>query len=396
MRSDFEFDIDGAVVKIDQVDYRDDFSTSAKYSTGHIAYKYPPEERPVLIDDIIIDVGRTGKLTFTSVFHDNETGKPARLCGTNVSKATLHNQNYIDDMKIGVGGVYSLYKSGEIIPKLNGCITEPPKIFKAPNRCPVCGSHLIAGEDIADVICINPFCGSQLVRTITYFASIDAMNIKGLGSNIIEKLINSGYINDFADIYKLEDKQEELVNRKVIGLVTSTKNIINAINASKNNDPVKLLTGFGIKNVGKNTAKLLMKKYSSINELAHASYEDLISIDEIGDTTANCIIEFFSNAVNQRIINELKELGVNMELEANEDASDKLSGLTIVVTGTLPSLGRKEVTELIENNGGKCTGSVSKKTDYLVAGEAAGSKLQKAQSLGIPVITEQDLLDMLK
>lgn len=394
-RSELEFDIDGAVVKIDEVSYREDFPAGSKYSAGHIAYKYPPEERPVEIDDIIVDVGRTGKLTFTGVFHDAETGKPARLCGTNVSKATLHNQDYINDMKIGVGGTYSLYKSGDIIPKLNGCLKEPPKVFYAPRRCPVCGSKLV-DDDTADLVCVNSFCGSQLVRTVSYFASLNAMNIIGLGDNIVETLINTGYIKSFSDIYKLKDKEKELIKNKVIGLERGTKNILDAIETSKQNDPIKLLTGFGIRNVGKNTAKTLMKHFDSIQSLSNATFDELVAIEDIGETTATCIIDFFTNDDNKIVIEELSNLGVNMVMPLQDNTSDKLEGLTIVVTGTLPTLGRKEVTELIEQNGGKCTGSVSKKTDYLVAGEAAGSKLQKAESLGIPIITEADLLEMIK
>lgn len=396
MRESFEFDIDGAVVKIDQVNYRDDFSTSSKYSSGHIAYKYPPEERVVVIDEVIVDVGRTGKLTFTGVFHDKETGKSARLCGTNVSRATLHNQDYINEMHIGIGGSYKLFKSGEIIPKLNGCVDEPKVIFKAPKYCPVCGSKLSKENDTADIRCFNTLCPAQLSRTISYFASIDAMNIIGLGDAIVESLIKNGYVRTFSDIYFLENKRAELISKSIIGKETNTDKILAAIELSKQNDPVKLLTGFGIRNVGKNTSKAIMKHFASIQELSKTSYEELVAIEDVGDTTANCILDFFHNPLNKKVLSELELAGVNMTMPKKEAMGDKLSGLTIVVTGTLPTLGRKEVTDLIENNGGKCTGSVSKKTDYLVAGEAAGSKLSKAQTLGIPVISEEELLEMIK
>lgn len=395
MRSSLEYDIDGAVVKIDEIGYRDDFPAGSKYTSGHIAYKYPPEERVVVIDDILVDVGRTGRLTFTGVFHDKETGKPARLCGTNVTRATLHNQDYINDMHIGIGGAYKLFKSGEIIPKLNGCVDEPDKVFTAPAHCPVCGSKLEREGDTADIRCFNPLCPAQLTRTLSYFCSLDAMNIIGLGESIIDALVKNGYVHTFADIYKLENVRDELIEKGIIGKEKGTDNVLKAIQASKQNDATQLLTGLGIRNVGKNTAKAIMKHFDSIQSLQEAGFDDLVAIDDIGATTADCIIEYFADSLNRQVIDEMQELGVNMTVSKDEGAGDKLSGLTIVVTGTLPTLGRKEAAELIEKNGGKCTGSVSKKTDYLLAGEAAGSKLTKAQSLGIPVITEEQLFDMI-
>ncbi len=395
MRENLSFDLDGAVVKVDNIAMRSDFPAGSKYSSGHIAYKYPPEERDVIMEDIIVDVGRTGKLTFIGVFRDKLTHKAARLCGTKVTRATLHNQDYINDMKIGIGGVYKVFKSGEIIPKLNGCVSEPEEVFKAPTHCPFCGSKLYY-EDKADIICNNSSCPSQLSRTLSYFASLDAMNIIGLGEAIIDKLIAGNYIRNFADIYLLHTRESELINDRIIGFEKATRNTLDAIEKSKQNDPDKLLTGLGIKNVGKNTAKTLMKRFKSIPELMNASLEDLIEVEDIGETTAQCIVDYFSNEENRNIITGMEELGVNMNMPVNEDSSDKLAGLTIVVTGTLPTLGRKEVTELIEKNGGKCTGSVSKKTDYLVVGEDAGSKLTKAQVLGIPILSEEDLLNMIK
>ena len=395
-RDSLDYDIDGAVIKIDQVSYREDFPSGSKYSRGHIAYKYPPEEKIIVMDDIIVDVGRTGKLTFTGVFHDKETGKPAKLCGTKVSRATLHNQNYISDMHIGLGGSYKLFKSGEIIPKLNGCVDEPKSIFKAPGRCPVCGSTLAREQDTVDIRCYNALCPAQLTRTITYFCSLDAMNIFGLGDSMVETLVKNGYVRTFSDIYTLKDVGKELIDKKIIGKKTNTDKILAAIEASKTNDPTKLLTGLGIRNVGKNTAKSIMKHFDTIQALQNASYDNLIAIDDVGDTTAICIQEYFEDPINQRVITELDVAGVTMVMPKNEAVRDKLLGLTIVVTGTLPTLGRKEVTDLIEKNGGKCTDSVSKKTDYLVVGEATGSKHTKAQKLGIPILSEDDLLKMIQ
>lgn len=395
MRGNLEYDIDGAVVKIDQIRYRDDFPAGSKYSSGHIAYKYPPEERVVEMDEILVDVGRTGKITYTGVFHDEETGKPARLCGTNVSRATLHNQDYINEMQIGVGGTYKLFKSGEIIPKLDGCVRPPKVVFQTPKRCPVCGSVLVNEEDTADIRCENASCPAQLTRTLSYFCSLDAMNIMGLGSSIIDALIKNGYVKNAADLYKLSNFKEELIARNVFGKEKSTVKVLDAIEKSKANEPTKLLTGLGIRNVGKNTAKSIMKHFTSLNDLMNASCEELTAIDDIGEITAISIRQYFDNPENRAMVEELAATGVTMEMPKSAVASDKLAGLTIVVTGTLPTLGRKDAANLIENNGGKCTGSVSKKTDYLVAGENAGSKLTKAQSLGIPVITEEELLHMI-
>ena len=395
MRSDLPFDIDGAVVKIDRIADRADFPAGSKYSAGHIAYKYPPEERVVTMDEILVDVGRTGKLTFTGIFHDSETGKPARLCGTGVSRATLHNQDYITDMKIGVGGRYKVYKSGDIIPRLNGCVQEPPAVFEAPCNCPVCGEKLIREEDTADIRCVNPACPAQLSHSIAYFASLNCMNIIGLGETLVDALIREGYLKDYSDIYALKEHREELIEKGILGKEKNTDKLLGAIEASKQNDPVRLLTALGIRNVGRATARVIMLTYRSIDALMEASEEDLTRIGDVGAITARDIVSFFGNETDRQIVLRLKQHGVNMTMAEEEGTSDKLSGLTIVVTGTLPTLGRKEARELIEKNGGKCTGSVSKKTDLVLAGEGAGSKLTKAQELGIRVISEAELMEML-
>jgi DNA ligase (NAD+) len=396
MRARLDYDIDGAVVKINEIEYRDDFPAGSKYSSGHIAYKYPPEEKVVVMDDIVVDVGRTGKMTFTGVFHDKATGGPAKLCGTSVSRATLHNQDYIEDMKIGVGGSYKLFKSGEIIPKLNGCVDEPAEVFKAPTKCPVCGSELIREADTADIYCVNPSCPAQLTRTIEYFASLNCMNIMGLGETLVDALVRGGYLMSYADVYTLKEKREALIRDGVIGKEKNTDKILKEIEKSKQNDAVRLLTALGIRNVGRSTAKEIMKHYDSIQALRSASAAELTMIDNVGEITANYIVGFFANDTNALLIQALEDAGVNMSAAKVDGATNKLAGMTVVVTGTLPTLGRKEATELIEKNGGKCSGSVSKKTSFVVAGEAAGSKLTKAQELGIRVITEDELLEMLK
>lgn len=394
MRDELPYDIDGAVVKIDQIAYRSDFPAGSKYSAGHIAYKYPPEERPVVMESIEETVGRTGKIGFIGHVYDKETGKPARLCGTSVSRVTLHNQDYIRDMKIGIGGVYKIRKSGDIIPKLTGCITEPEQVYQASRFCPICGQKLIREEDTADIRCVNPSCPAQLTRTISYFTSRNCMDITGLGETLVDELVKENYLRNYADIYCLKEHRDELIEKGIIGKEKNTDKVLAAIEKSKSNSPVRLLTALGIRNVGGSTARELMKHYRSIRELETATEDDLVQIPDIGETTARDIVNFFSNEENQKILNRLSDYGLKMEME-KEDTTDKLAGLTIVVTGTLPTLGRAEAKALIEKNGGKCTGSVSRKTSYLVAGEAAGSKLEKAQALGVPVIDEAGLLAML-
>lgn len=395
MRDELPYDIDGAVVKIDHVAYRQEFPAGSKYSSGHIAYKYPPEEKIVTMDDIIVDVGRTGKLTFTGIFHDPQTGKPARLCGTSVSRATLHNQDYITQMNIGIGGEYKLFKSGEIIPKLNGCVKKPEHVFEAPTLCPVCHEALIREEDTADIRCVNPACPAQLTRTVAYFTSLDCMNIMGLGETLVDALIREGYINNYTDIYTLKEHRDELVEKGIIGKEKNTDKLLVAIEKSKENTPDRLLTALGIRNVGKTTAKQIMNNYRSIPELAAADVEELLNIPDIGETTAQCIYDFFHDEADMELINRFEQYGVNMVMPERTGGSDILSGKTIVVTGSFDNYSRKDMEELITSNGGKATGSVSKKTDYLVAGEAAGSKLDKANALGVKVLTIDEFLDMI-
>ena len=397
MRGTLPFDIDGAVIKIDQIAYRKDFPAGSKYTSGHIAYKYPPEERTVTMDEILVDVGRTGKLTFTGIFHDTLTGKPARLCGTSVSRATLHNQDYITQMKVGIGGEYRLFKSGEIIPKLNGCVREPEEIFRAPSECPVCGQPLIREEDTADIRCVNPSCPAQMSRTISYFTSIGCMNIMGLGETLVEALIREGYLHGYADIYRLKDYRDELIEKGTIGKEKNTDKLLAAIEKSKENDPVRLLTALGIRNVGRATARTILQQYHSLDEVMEAGEEELCRIPDVGETTAKAIADFFRNEKNRAVIEQLRSYGVNMQASPEtEEGSLPLKGITFVVTGTLPSLGRKEAAGLIEKHGGKVSGSVSKKTGFVVAGEAAGSKLTKAQELGVPVISEEELMRMIR
>ena len=396
MREELPYDIDGAVVKIDHIAFRQEFPAGSKYSSGHIAYKYPPEEKVIVMDDILVDVGRTGKLTFTGIFHDPETGKPARLCGTSVSRATLHNQDYITQMNVGIGGEYKLFKSGEIIPKLNGCVKAPEHVFEAPKVCPVCGEPLVREDDTADIRCVNPSCAAQLSRTVAYFTSLDCMNIMGLGETLVDALIKEGYIHNYADIYTLKEHRDELIEKGIIGKEKNTDKLLAAIEKSKQNTPDRLLTALGIRNVGKNTAKQIMNYYDNLMALADAGEEELQNIPDIGTTTAKCIYDFFHDEANIELIERLRQSGLNMQMPEKKEISDKLAGKTIVVTGSFDNYSRKDMEELIVSNGGKATGSVSKKTDYLVAGEAAGSKLDKANSLGVKVLTIDEFMEMIK
>lgn len=393
-RDKLGYDIDGAVVKIDSFADRQKLGATAKVPRWAVAYKYPPEEKETKLLAIELSVGRTGRITPTAIF------EPIRLCGTTVSRATLHNQDFIDDLDVRIGDTIVVYKSGEIIPKVKGVVKEKRPADSAPyvigNTCPVCGAPAVREGDNADIKCTNHSCPSKLVRNIVNFVGRDAMDIKGFGFAYVETLVDHGYLKDLSDIYGLIDKRQELLDKKIIGLVKSTDNLLNAIEGSKNNDAIKLLTSLGISNVGKSAAKSLMKKFKSIDNLMKASYAQLIEVNDIGDISAMAIINYFKNPDNQAVVQRLKEYGVNMNIIEAQDGDERFDGKTFVITGTLPTLSRKAASELIEKHGGKVSGSVSKKTDYLLAGENAGSKLTKAQNLGINVISEETLLEMVK
>ena len=395
LRSGLPYDIDGAVVKIDQIAYRGDFPAGSKYASGHIAYKYPPEERPVVLEAVEETVGRTGRIGFIGHVYDKETGKPARLAGTNVSRVTLHNQDYIREMKIGIGGVYALKKAGDIIPRISACLEEPEAIYEASKVCPDCGQPLVRDDDTADIRCVNAACPAQLTRTIAWFSSLGCMNIMGLGETLVEALVKEGFLNSYADIYRLKEHRDELIAKGIVGKEKNTDKLLAAIEASKVNEPDRLLAGLGIRNVSGATAKAIMKYYQDIRQLKQAGLEELQRIPDIGLTTAGCIREFFDNPENVAVLDTLEELGVNMKVTEENNAPQLFAGKTFVITGTLPSMGRREAQELIEKHGGKCAGSVSKKTAYVIAGEAAGSKLDKAKELGIPILTEQELLALI-
>lgn len=393
-RGNLPYDIDGAVVKLNRLSDREQLGATSKVPRWAVAYKYPPEEKETRVLDIELSVGRTGRITPTAVF------EPVRLCGTSVSRATLHNQDFIDELDIGIGDRIVVYKSGEIIPKVRRVLHEKrpegTKRFLIPEVCPVCGSRTEREKDTADIKCTSSSCPAQLERHIINFVGRDAMDIKGFGTVYIEDLVRLGYIKDIADIYGLKQHREELIEQGIIGKEKNTDKLLEAIEKSKQNEAYQLLTGFGIPNVGKAAAKTILRYFKNIDTLMEADVEELQKVEDVGEVTAVCIREFFEDEKNREIVERLKTCGVNMELKETVNGDLRFAGLTFVITGTLPSMDRKEAAALIDARGGKVTGSVSKKTDYLLAGENAGSKLAKANELGIRVISEDELKNMLE
>lgn len=392
-RGELEYDIDGAVVKLNSLTQREQLGATSKVPRWAVAYKYPPEEKETVLKDIELSVGRTGRITPTAIF------EPVQLCGTKVERATLHNQDYIDDLDICIGDTIRVFKSGEIIPKVRSVVKEKRPSgavrFTIGNICPACGARAIREENTSDIKCINPSCPAQLENHIINFVSRDAMNIKGIGEQNIKALIEAGYIKDIADIFVLKNHRDELIEKGIIGKEKNTDKVLAVIEESKNNEPQRLLTGFGISGIGKAAARELILHFGSIDALAKADFEAIMKVRDIGEISSKAIYDYFRDKVNIDIINRLKEQGVNMVLEDTGIVSDILAGKTVVVTGTLPTLSRNDAKSLIEANGGKAAGSVSRKTDYVLAGEAAGSKLTKAQELGIPVIDEAEFLKLI-
>lgn len=387
------YDIDGAVVKLNRYADREKLGATSKVPRWAIAYKYPPEEKETTLLDVELSVGRTGRITPTAVF------EPVRLCGTSVSRATLHNQDFINELDIGIGDTVVVYKSGEIIPKIKEVRKEKRKAdwkrFEIPDTCPACGAKTVREQDTADIRCTSPNCPAQLERHIINFVGRDAMDIKGFGTVYIEELVRMGYIKDIADIFVLREHREDLIAQGIIGKEKNTDKLLDAIEKAKSNDACRLLTGFGIPNVGKAAAKSIMSVFRTMENLQNATVEELTAVNDIGEVSAVCIRDFFADEKNRKVLARLKEYGVNLSAREEERIASPLTGKAVAVTGTLPTLGRKEAAALIEKYGGKVTGSVSKKTDYVLAGESAGSKLAKAQELGIPVITEEELRAML-
>ncbi|WP_298589911.1 NAD-dependent DNA ligase LigA [uncultured Selenomonas sp.] len=392
-RGDLPYDIDGAVVKLNDFSQRESLGATSKAPRWAIAYKYPPEEKESVVRSITLSVGRTGRITPTATFD------PIRLCGTTVERATLHNQDFIDDLDVRVGDTVVVYKSGEIIPKIKAVVkekrpegTEP---FKIGDRCPVCGAKAEREADSADVKCINQACPAQVESHILNFVSRDAMDIKGLGEKNIAALIEKGFLHTIVDIFRLKEHREELISQGVVGKEKNTDKLLAAIEEAKKNEPQRLLTGLGIPGIGKAAAAALMQHFKTLEALENASDEAILAVRDMGETSVAAIRSYFQNEGNAKICRELQQLGVATAVQERAAQGDELADMSFVVTGTLRHFGRREITELIEQHGGRVTGSVSKKTDCLVAGENAGSKLQKAEQLGVRILTEEELLQLI-
>lgn len=392
-RGELPYDIDGAVVKLNSFAQRQTLGETSKVPRWAVAYKYPPEEKETKLLNIELSVGRTGRITPTAVF------EPVQLCGTKVERATLHNQDFIDGLDIRIGDTIKVFKSGEIIPKVRSVCHEKRPVGAVPfligDTCPVCGHKAVREVDTADIKCTNPSCPAQLENHIINFVSRDAMDIKGMGEQNIHALIEGEYIHDIADIFNLAVHRDELIAQGVIGKEKNTDKLLAAIEKAKENEPQRLVTGLGIAGIGKAAARELMLHYGSIDALAEADVESIQQVRDIGSIGSQAIYEYFRDDVNGDILRRLKEYGVNMELQDTGIVDDVLAGKTVVVTGTLPTLSRNDAKNLIEAHGGKAAGSVSKKTDYVLAGEAAGSKLVKAQELGITIIDEAEFLQLI-
>ena len=392
-RGDLPYDIDGAVVKLNDFSQRESLGATSKAPRWAIAYKYPPEEKESVVRSITLSVGRTGRITPTATFD------PIRLCGTTVERATLHNQDFIDDLDVRVGDTVVVYKSGEIIPKIKAVVKakrpEGTKPFKIGDRCPVCGAKAEREADSADVKCINQACPAQVESHILNFVSRDAMDIKGLGEKNIAALIEKGFLHTIVDIFRLKEHREELIFQGVVGKEKNTDKLLAAIEEAKKNEPQRLLTGLGIPGIGKAAAAALMQHFKTLEALENASDEAILAVRDMGETSVAAIRSYFQNEGNAKICRELQQLGVATAVQERAAQGDELADMSFVVTGTLRHFGRREITELIEQHGGRVTSSVSKKTDCLVAGENAGSKLQKAEQLGVRILTEEELLQLI-
>lgn len=386
-RRGLPFDIDGAVVKVDNFALREEIGATTKVPKWAVAFKYPPEEKETTLNEIEINVGRTGALTPVAIFD------PVFLAGTTVSRAILHNQDIITDKDIRIGDKIVVRKAGDIIPEVVRSVShaDNSEPFFIPNVCPVCGAEALRDEDEAVIRCQNFDCPAQLLRSIEHFASRNAMNIEGLGEAIVEQLVNEGLIKTVADLYTLDIQELMALDR--FGR-KSAENLLISIERSKNNGLDRLVFALGIRGIGQRAATLLCEHFGDMDSIMNAYPLEIASIEGFGDIMAQSVYDSMQEPHRIKLIERLKEYGVNMSYSSSK-VSDKFSGLTFVLTGTLPTMTRDQAKSLIEQNGGKCSGSVSKKTSYVVAGEEAGSKLTKANELGVTVINEQQLMNMI-
>ena len=390
MRENLTFGIDGAVVKVDDLKFREILGTTAKTPRWAVAYKYPPEQKETILKDIICQVGRTGVITPMAIL------EPVKVAGSTISKTTLHNEDFIKEKGLKIGDTVVIQKAGDVIPEIVKVVEEKRTgkeiDFEMPRVCPVCGAEAVREEGEAAVRCTGIECPAKLYRNLVHFVSREAMNIDGLGENIINELLERKLIQNIEDIYTLTF--EDIASLKKNG-TKFAQNLINSINASKENDLYRLLTAFGIRHVGSKASKVLARKYRNIDNLANATFEELSQINDIGAVMANSIRDFFMQEQTKKLIEKLKKAGVNMDCLEEVSNDNRFEGKTFVLTGTLETLTRKEAEDIIEKFGGKTSSSVSKKTDYVLAGEEAGSKLTKAQSLGVAIISEEEFKNMI-
>ncbi len=396
-RGRLPYDIDGAVVKVNDFAQRAELGATAKAPRWAIAYKYPPEEKEAVLRAIELSVGRTGRITPTAVFD------PVQLCGTRVERATLHNQDYIDGLDIRIGDTILVYKSGEIIPRVKAVVAEKRPPGTAPyvirNVCPVCGAPAVREADTADMKCQNPVCPAQVENHILNFVSRTAMDIKGFGEAAVIALTHAGYLHDAADIYALHLHRDELIASGMIGREKTVDKLLDAVARSRENSPDRLLTGLGIAGIGRAAAISLMQAFPSVDALADAARKDpaqILDVPDMGEVSVQKLTEFFASDAGQALLEKFRAAHVNFVSAPVERSGTSLEGKSFVITGTLSSLSREECAALITAHGGTVKGSVSKKTDYLVAGKAAGSKLQKAEALGIPILDEDALRRMIE
>ena len=389
-RDQFQFDIDGAVVKVNSLSDRAALGSTAKFPRWAAAYKYPPEVKPSRVVDIVVQVGRTGVLTPKAVL------EPVRLAGTTVTNATLHNQDFITEKDVRIGDTVLVRKAGEIIPEVLSVVlekrpdgTEP---YFLPKTCPVCGAPVERDQDGAHIRCTGAECPAQLLRNLAHFASRDAMDIDGLGIAVVENLVGAGLVKTPGDLYFL--KEEDVAKLDRMGK-KSAQNLIQAIERSKSQDLSRLIYAFGIRQVGQKAGKVLAAHFKTLDALEQATLEELTAVDDVGEITAGSILEWMASPQSKHLIARLREAGVNMTA-AQQGEDRRFAGMTFVLTGKLERFTRDEAAEMIETRGGKAAGSVSKKTTYVVAGEDAGSKLRKAQELGVPVLSEEEFLSLLQ